>query len=332
MAGTLTSMRRSWFIGALMIVVAGSGCASSEPTSTVQPADTVAAPTTTATTATTTAATPTSGCSTTTFGGARPVTLHVPASYRCGTAAPLVIALHGFTNSGDSVDRYFAMTAESDKRGFLYAHPDGTKDNRGNSFWNATDACCNFNSLPTDDSTYLSALITDIEAAYDVDPRRVYVMGHSNGGFMSYRMACEHSDQIAAIASLAGAMWSDTTKCNPSHPVSVVQIHGTSDSTIAYTGGQIELAEYPPASISVKDWVGFDGCAATADESAAPLDLDSGLPGAETQITAYSGCKDGTAVQLWAIQGGVHTPALTPAFASSVIDFFLSHPKAHPKA
>lgn len=324
-------MRRKWFIGALMIVMVAAGCSSSkdsvtdssESSPTSQP--TLASPDTTAAAATT-VSTPGAACSTTTFGGARPVTLHVPASYRCGTAAPLVIVLHGYTDSGDSVDRYFAMTAESDRRGFLYAHPDGTKDQQGKPFWNATDACCNFNDLPTDDSAYLSALITDIEAAYDIDAKRVYVMGHSNGGFMSYRMACEHSDQIAAIASLAGAMWSDTTKCAPTHPVSVVQIHGTSDSTIAYTGGSI-FASYPPAAISVQDWVGFDGCSTTADESAAPLDLDSGLPGAETQITAYAGCKDGTAVQLWAIQGGVHSPALTPAFASSVIDFFLAHPK-----
>jgi polyhydroxybutyrate depolymerase len=305
-------MRRTWFIGALMMLVLGAGCSSSKGSSDTTAASATSVQTTAlattvpasaATTAAATAATGARTCTTTSFGGERPVTLHVPGSYACGTPAPLVIVLHGFTDSGDSILKYFGMTAESDKRGFLLAAPEGTKDNRGFSFWNATDACCNFNSLPTDDSAYLSALITDIQAAYDVDPKRVYVMGHSNGGFMSYRMACEHSDQIAAIASLAGAMWSDTTRCSPTQPVSVLQVHGTSDSTIAYTGGQIELADYPPASISVKDWVGFDGCNPYGDESTAPLDLDSGLTGAETQITGYSGCEDGSSVQLWAIQG-----------------------------
>lgn len=159
------------------------------------------------------------------FGGARPVTLHVPNAYSCERPAPLIIALHGYTASSSDIDRYFGMTAEADRRGFLFAAPDGMKDRTGAPFWNATRACCNFGNVTTDDSTYLSQLVVDISAAYNVDAKRVYFVGHSNGGFMSYRMACDHSEQVAAIASLAGAMVDDVSLCTPTTSVSVLGHH-----------------------------------------------------------------------------------------------------------
>ncbi len=184
--------------------------------------------------------------------------------------APLVILLHGYTASGSLEELYLNITAESNKRGFLYAHPDGTTDSQGNQFWNATDACCNFEGSKVDDSAYISTLIKDVQAAYNVDAKRIYLIGHSNGAFMSYRMACEHGDQIAAFASLAGAMYSDVTKCAAKEPVSLLEIHGTADDTIAYEGGTIVSATYPSAATSVADWVTFDKCNKSPDAAAAP--------------------------------------------------------------
>ena len=137
------------------------------------------------------------------IGGDRPVNVIVPAGYTPGKAAPLLILLHGYSASGAIEDAYLGVAAEADKRGFLYAHPDGTIDSQNNRFWNASDACCNLDPVPSkvDDSAYLSKLIADISAHYTVDPKRVYFFGHSNGGFMSYRMACEHADKIAAIVT-----------------------------------------------------------------------------------------------------------------------------------
>ncbi len=262
------------------------------------------------------------------IGGDRPVTVHVPASYVPGTAAPLVILLHGYGASGALQDLYFGMTAVSDARGFLYAFPDGTVDSDGKHFWNATDACCDLHGTKVDDSTYVSSLITQIQARYSVDPKRIFLVGHSNGAFMSYRMACDHADQIAAIASLAGAMFSDVSKCAPSQPVSVLQIHGTADDTVRFDGDQIAGQGYPGAKTTVADWVTFDGCSTTADTSAPPLDLDTRLAGAETTVTKYAtGCKPGGHAELWTIAGGAHLPSLTASFSTSVIDFLFAHPK-----
>ena len=265
-------------------------------------------------------------CVKTVFGDTRPVTLHVPKNYACRTAAPLVVMLHGYTSSGDTKEQYFRLNAESDKRGFLYVHPDGTKDRQGNRFWNATDVCCNFYGSTVDDSTYINTLISTVEAAYNADHKRVYLIGHSNGGFMSYRMACDHSDQIAAIASLAGAMYQDVTQCKAASTVSVLQIHGLADDSILYGGGMLGR-RYPSAKATVADWAAKDRCAATPVKSAPPLDLDSGVAGSETTVTMYNGCSAGTTVQLWSVAGGGHTLDITPNLVPDVMDFFYAHPR-----
>ena len=254
----------------------------------------------------------------------RPFKLHVPTTYAAGTKVPLVVLLHGFTSNAAEAESYFKLTAQSDRRGFLYAMPDGTKDSRGDQFWNATDACCAFYGRDVDDSGYLYRLVQTVKARYAVDPQRVYFVGHSNGGFMAYRMACDHAAEITAIVSLAGAMVNDPALCTPSRPVSVLQIHGTADETIAFTGGANGSQPYPSAEAGLAAWRGYNGCGDVA-ASGAPIDLDSSLAGAETTVTSYrTGCRAGTRVELWSIAGGRHVPALTEAFPGAVVDFLLA--------
>ena len=90
-------------------------------------------------------------------------------------------------------------------------------------------------------------------------------------------------------------MLTNVTSCAPSSPVSILQIHGTADATVAYDGGNLfGVGAYPSAKTTVMDWVTFDGCSTTADTSAPPLDLDSRLAGSETTVTRYAtGCKPG---------------------------------------
>jgi polyhydroxybutyrate depolymerase len=241
---------------------------------------------------------------------------------------PLVILLHGYTSSGQETEDYLKFTAEADARGFLYAHPDGTVDVLGHRFWNATDACCDLGKSHVDDSLYLSTVIDQIKVRYSVDPRRVFIVGHSNGAFMAQRMACDHADQIAAVVSVSGAMAADVSACKPQAPVSVLEIHGTADDVINYDGGMIQGHAYPSVATTVADWVSLNGCQNQADPSAAQLDLDSSLDGNETTVTKYAmGCKRGTEVELWTVTGGGHIPKISPTFAATVSGFLLSHPK-----
>lgn len=270
------------------------------------------------------------------IGGDRPVEVFVPSSYDPATPAPLVLLLHGYTASGALQELYFQIQPEAEKRGFLYAHPDGTQEASGTQFWNATEACCDIYGSGVDDSAYLRKVIEDIQGAYAVDPKRIYVMGHSNGGFMSYRMACDHADLVAGIASLAGATFVDAADCKASEPVSVLQIHGDQDETILYAGGSIVGDAYPSAAETVAQWVAIDGCTGAGVDGAA-IDLatradfqDSGsadLPGAETEVVAHGACAPGGHVELWTIVGGAHVPALSDGFTPAVIDFLMAHPK-----
>lgn len=269
---------------------------------------------------------PARGTATVEIGG-RQVTVHVPDSYRPARPAPLVIALHGYTSSATELESYLRLTPESDRRGFVYAYPDGSTDERGDRFWNATDACCAFSNPRPDDSAYLNDLISAIGRSYVIDAARVYLIGHSNGGFMAFRMACDHADRITAIVALNGASWNDPARCRPSGPVSVLAVHSSTDETVAFGGGAIDGVAYPSAAATVAQWRGYDRCAA-AGRSAPALDLVSDLPGAETSVTAYTrGCAGGSTVEAWTINGGTHAPHLGPAFAPEVTDFLLAQVK-----
>ncbi len=261
--------------------------------------------------------------------GDRRFEINVPAGYDGSKPVPLVVVLHGYTGSGTGAKEYFKLEAEARTRGFLTVYPDGTPDSSGNQFWNATDACCQLTATESDDSAFLTKLIDRVEEKFAVDPKRVYFAGHSNGGFMSYRMACEHADRVAAIVSVAGATFDDVSACQPSQPVSVLQVHGTSDAVISFTGGLILNTSYPAALTSVTAWAGYDGCyvGPLADDFVKSLDLDGRVAGNDASVTTFTECPPGVGVELWTIDGGSHEPALNAEFASSIMDFLLAHPK-----
>jgi polyhydroxybutyrate depolymerase len=270
-------------------------------------------------------------------GGDRPVTVQVPAGYDPHRPAPLLIVLHGYGSSGQDHDAYFHLGQAAEQRGFLYVYPDGTFDSGGNRFWNATDACCDVDRTGVADVAYLTNVITEIRGSFAVDPKRVFLIGHSNGGFMSYAMACAHADLIAAMVSLAGATFANPAKCGPTVPVAVLQIHGTADDTILFKGGTIlglgsgrSMARYPGVETSVATWAKYDGCAASSvvDEHV-DVDADLGEAGApaEASVTRWTGCRPGGAVELWTMPGGGHAPNISEAFPKAVLDFVEAHPK-----
>jgi polyhydroxybutyrate depolymerase len=257
----------------------------------------------------------------TTLVDARPYELRVPTGYVAGTPTPLVVLLHGYGASGSIQEQYFKFAPVAEANTWLYAIPDGTKDANNRQFWAATNACC---GSGVDDVAYLTAVIDDVAAQYSVDPKRVYLLGHSNGGFMAHRMACDRADRIAAIVSLAGATWNDAAQCVPTGPVAVAQVHGTMDETILYGGGTA-FGVYPSAMTTFSRWSTLNSCTGTAERTT--LDLVTALAGNETRVEAAQTCTAGGASELWTIEGGTHIPALTPAFVDAVGEFFAAHAK-----
>lgn len=270
------------------------------------------------------------------IGGERPVQVRVPPGYQPGKPAPLLVMLHGYGSNATEGERYFRFAPVAAEAGMLYAVPEGTMDSRGKRFWNATAACCDRTGTNVDDSGYLFGVIREIERHYTVDPKRIFLVGISNGGFMSHRMACDHSDVVAAIASMAGAEPLPGSACRPTRTVAVLEIHGDQDSTVRYRGGAMS-APYPGAVRTVQDWAARNGCAPTARSGPArdlAEDADVYRPGtrpltrAETRTTSYpDGCRPGGHVELWTITGGDHVPRLAPTYARQVVDFLLAHPK-----
>jgi len=256
---------------------------------------------------------------------ARPYALMVPTGYHASTAVPLLILLHGYGASGAIEEGYLKLGPLAEAQTFLYATPNGTVDQGGRRFWNATDACCNLYGSSVDDVAYLGAVIDDVQSKYNVDSKRIYFVGHSNGGFMAHRLACELSPRIAGIVSLAGAQWENLSRCMPTDRVAVLEIHGTADATIPYDGGAIGQSPFPSAPVTISDWAALNGCGAI-DNSAPNLDIESALPGAETSVTSYDNCPGGAAV-LWTINGGSHIPSLQPTWPSVIYGFLSAHPK-----
>ncbi len=251
---------------------------------------------------------------------ARPYQYQVPGGYDPSKPAPLVLLLHGYGVNGVLQDAVFGFSSFADANGILYAFPDGTKDQTGNRFWNATDSCCDFYGSGVDDVAYLTAVLDDMAAHFNVDPKRVFVTGHSNGGFMAHRLACDRADRIAAIVPLAGDDWKDVSHCKPSEPVAVAQAHGDADMEVPYDGGQLG----PSAHDSVAGWAMLDGCG-TATTMGAPLDLDTHIAGAETTVEKWP-CTKGAA-ELWTIHGAGHVPALGASWAPTIYAFMSAHAK-----
>jgi polyhydroxybutyrate depolymerase len=259
------------------------------------------------------------------MGGDRPIVPYVPESYRSSVPVPLVILLHGYGASGVLQELLFQYKLLSEEKGFVYLNPEGNFDASGKRFWNAFDACCNFYGSSVDDVGYIMSLVTEAKKRFAIDPARVFVIGHSNGGYMTHRMACDHPEVFASAVSLAGSI--DPAKCNPSEPISVLQVHGTEDKDVVFTGGSTKGAAYPGAVSTVEVWAKHNGCSLAPDTSSPARDLSPDISGAETKVSKYTGCKPGGDVELWTMEGEGHVPAVAYGLGAAMLDFLYQHPK-----
>ncbi len=259
------------------------------------------------------------------FGGARPFKLFVPSTYNSSFPAPLILALHGYSQTGDKFEKYLNLKAVAEARGILYVHPDGTADKTGTRFWNATPECCDFHSPKVNDDGYLMSIIDEVSKNYAVDLDRIYIIGHSNGGFMANRMACKHADRIAAVVSLAGGSFVQPSMCNPSAPINVLEIWGTKDVT--YKGNHMMGKVIPGAAKTAAIWGALNHCSKNVSILPQKLDLDAKLKGSETTQNQYTECANNADVEFWSIVGAGHVPKLSKEFTTDVVDFLLAHPK-----
>ncbi len=253
------------------------------------------------------------------IGGERPAELHVPAIWDGRGTYPIVVLLHGFGGTGAGHAAWFDMVAAADEAGALLVVPDGTPLPDGRRFWDATPECCAFGHGPVDDVGYVVSLVDEVVRDWAGDTERVVVVGHSNGGYMAHRLACDAADRVHAIVSLAGSTFNDPTRCQPVAAVNVLNLHGDADPVVWYGEGD----DAPGAEETTARWVALNGCDhATVD--AGPIDLDAEVPGAETSMRTWPLCRDGVRVALWTMHDTDHNPGFRDGrFARAALDWAL---------
>jgi polyhydroxybutyrate depolymerase len=230
----------------------------------------------------------------------------------------LVFVLHGSFGGGFQAETTTGFDAQADRLGWIAVYPDGVADG-----WDA------FGSGPTwgvhpgaDDVAFIRNLIDHFESTDNVDPSRIYVTGHSRGGMMTYRLGCELSGVLAAIAPVSGNMatadGSANVPCTLAAPVSVLAIHGTADTTIPINGGKVDIVFSPMADVIAR-WRSLDGCSATSQVAVEGVDTD----------TTWA-CAGGSTVSTRIQAGGCH--CWTADDSRLIADFFAAHPRIPPAA
>ena len=252
-------------------------------------------------------------------GGERPVTVNLPETL--ASPAPLLILLHSASTSGAHQENYMKLGPVAKKNGIIYIAPDGMTNPEGKRFWNAAKSCCNRYKEEVDDVAYINSLIDEISKKTPVDPKRIYLIGHSNGAFMSFTFACK-TNKVAAIVAIAGAM-DQSPDCTPSTPVSLLNIHGTADKTIKVTGGVMNNFPYTSATKTVKTIASVNKC---SNPATSKKDFEPTIKGTETTVINYA-CNTHTHLQFWKISNGSHSPKLPTDFAEQVISFLLKQSK-----
>ncbi len=231
---------------------------------------------------------------------------------------PLLLVLHGFKGSPFLESLYFSFSRLVDSKRFHLAYLEGTRDGEGRRYWNASDSCCNLDRLPVDDSRYIADVIKALKTRLPIS--QVYVLGHSNGAFMAYRLLCDHGDLIDGIVSLAGADGSHEGCVPFSKPKKIVHIHGTNDQVISDQGGSFHgLPTYPSVSETLSRWQKRLGCSGSRSES---KNYSNAIWGEDSGLRHYE-CGGGNQLTQIEILGGSHIPFINDAFRNDVLDLLL---------
>jgi polyhydroxybutyrate depolymerase len=255
--------------------------------------------------------------------------LHVPASYDRKRPTPLVISMHGAGLWPAAQMETSQWNEVADRQGFIVVYPAGVQG-AGPRIWHVDQGPGLMR-----DVRFISALIDTLEAAYNIDPTRIYANGLSNGGGMAFVLSCTMSDRIAAVGMVAAAQLLPWSWCTDRRPVPMIAFHGTADRAVPYDGGTSWVAPdaFPNVLTWTRNWARRNRCAPNPGDSALAEDVTR---------RAYVNCADDAAVVLYTIQGGGHTwpggkplpewfvgPTSSSINATSLMwEFFREHPLA----
>lgn len=227
--------------------------------------------------------------------------LNLPPDYHENPSEfPLVIGLHGAGGKSVQFEQDYRFTKKANDSGFIAVYPEGIQSGGvlGVRTWNAGTCCHEAAEYDIDDVGFIATLIDELISNYRINPARVYIAGMSNGGMMAYRLACEISDKIAAIAVVSGSMVVSET-CSPARPVPVLHIHSQNDTKVPYMGG-IGIGDYhfPPVDTALAAWVSINSC-----HTSELIVVDD----ARYKYMSWPDCSDGSAIELYLTKDGGHS-------------------------
>jgi polyhydroxybutyrate depolymerase len=222
-----------------------------------------------------------------TINGMQPRTyyLRIPAQYSAATSVPLLLALHSRSMNAKTIFNDSQILSSAESLNFIVAGLNGAVYEEASS-WNAGKCCTNATTYEENDLLFASTVIDFVTSKYSIDKSRVWVMGHSNGGMMAYRLACDLSEKVTAIAVVTGALVDDS--CTPTKPVSTLHIHGNLDPTVPFHGGG--KFETPSIFHSVQEMANKNSCTGSPKESSDAIEeryIWTCASGVETQLVNY---------------------------------------------
>lgn len=192
--------------------------------------------------------------------------VHLPSGYTGASPVPMVVAMHGGFGSAINLQSQSQLSVKADAEGFIVVYPEGVPGTLNIRTWNA-GGCCGYAAANNiDDVGFIDVLIDTLMAQFNIDTTRIYATGMSNGGFMAFRLACELSHRLAAIAPVAATM--NFPPCNPTKPVPLIQFHSYLDTSVPYNGGVgngISNHYNPPHDSVMGVWSGYNDCLMVSD-------------------------------------------------------------------
>jgi polyhydroxybutyrate depolymerase len=236
-------------------------------------------------------------------GLTRSYTLNLPPNYYDANNFSLVIALHGGGGSAEQFETTSKLTDKANASGFIVVYPEGVQSTGilGARSWNAGN-CCDYasdNNIP--DVAFIMGLIEKLSSTYKIKPEKVYATGHSNGGMLAYRLACELSGKIAAIAPNSSTMVVNQP-CNPSRGVPILHMHSVLDTHVPYEGGMgtkvgTRGVYLPPLADVLSEWSAKNTC-----KTPAQVVVDD----SRYKLTKWLNCNNNASLEYYLTQDGGH--------------------------
>jgi polyhydroxybutyrate depolymerase len=233
--------------------------------------------------------------------------IHIPPGYDGRQSLPMVVVIHGAFDTAKGMEKYSGFSTLADRENFIVLYPNGIGILGFLQHWNAGHCCGKAQQDKIDDVGFVASVIESAAQRFNVDRKRIFMLGFSNGGMLTYRFAAEKSELLAGAAALAASIGSRTPETQiewqiprPAEPVPLLIMHGAADTNVPYEGHASQRHDryYRSVDESVGFWTSRNGC-----RQPEPLET---LNNGAVSLTKWSNCTSGKPVWFYTIRNWEH--------------------------